>query len=141
MPFVSEYMSRDVTTIESTASVRQAARLMAEKDIGFLPVLHESVAAGIVTDRDIVVRAVAGNLDLDQTCVAAILSTDSQPRHQGADEITSGVGTLLEDTPVESALQFMDERGIRRATVHDREFRLVGVISRADLPATANARA
>jgi CBS domain-containing protein len=136
MQIVSDFMSRDVATVESTASVRQAAQLMAKHDVGFLPVLHESVAAGVVTDRDIVVRAIAQNLDLDATSVGAILSTETKPRHEGADEITSGIGTLLEDTPIETAVRFMDERGIRRAAVHDRDFRLVGVISRADLPST-----
>lgn len=135
MQTVSDFMTHDVRTIEATASIRQAAEVMARHGVGFLPVMHESVTAGVVTDRDIVVRGVATRLDLDKTSVAAIVSTESRPRQGAADDIVSGVATLLNDTPVERAARFMDERGIRRAAVHDHDFRLVGVISRSDIPA------
>jgi CBS domain-containing protein len=139
MQVVGDFMTRNVCTVETTASIRQAAQLMAENNVGFLPVLHESVTAGVVTDRDIVVRAMAKDLDPDKTCVGAILSTESKPREGAADDITPGAATLLEDTPIDSAIRFMDERGIRRAAVHDHDYRLVGVISRADLPVRSGA--
>jgi CBS domain-containing protein len=139
MQRISELMTPDVWTIASTASIREAAKLMADRNVGFLPVIHESTSAGVVTDRDIVVRAIAENLDPDATCVGAILSTDRHPRHGGADDITAGIASLIEDTPVDVATQFMDERGIRRVAVHDRDFRLVGVVSRSDLPVSAEA--
>ncbi len=129
MQTIREFMTEDIWTIQSTATVREAAQLMAEKDVGFLPVTHEEVSAGVITDRDIVVRAIARNLDPDETTVGAILSAGTP-----AEGVTTGIATLPESTTIDEAVRQMDEKQIRRAAVIDADYRMIGVVSRADLP-------
>jgi CBS domain-containing protein len=131
MQTIQDVMTRTVYTIESTASVREAARLMLEHDVGFLPVIHEGVSAGVITDRDVAVRVVAENRDPDTTYVGAVLSAES-PNEQ----MSAGVATLPEETSIDEAVSYMDARQVRRVTVHDKQYRIVGVISRADLATT-----
>lgn len=132
MQTVRDVMTETVWTIESTATAREAAHMMAEKDVGFLPVIHEGVSAGVITDRDIAVRVVAQNRDPDTTYVGAVLSSESP-----GEEMSAGVATLPDDTSIEDAVSYMDSRQVRRVTVHDKDYRIVGVVSRADLPADA----
>jgi CBS domain-containing protein len=132
MQTVRDVMTETVWTIESTATAREAARLMAEKDVGFLPVIHEGVSAGVITDRDIAVRVVAQNRNPDTTYVGSVLSSESP-----TEEMSAGVATLPDTTSIEEAVSYMDERQVRRVTVHDKEYRIIGVVSRADLPAHA----
>jgi len=139
MKLVRDVMTHTVWTIESTATAREAARLMAEKEVGFLPVIHERVSAGVITDRDIVVRVVAENADPDTTYVGSIVSAESQTGEDPSEHRNAGVATLTEDTPIDEAIQYMDDKQIRRVTVHDKEYRIIGVVSRADLPEAAAA--
>ncbi|MFG0332171.1 MAG: CBS domain-containing protein [Maioricimonas sp. JB049] len=134
MKLLRDVMTRSVYTIGSSQSVRQAAELMAEKDVGFLPVMHEGVSAGVLTDRDLVVRVMARGLDPDGTYVGSIVSTRQSTRESAADDANPGAATLADDTPVDQALRYMDERQLRRVTVHDRDYRITGIVSRADLP-------
>ena len=134
-----DIMTTPLRTVQAQSTIADAARMLRDDNIGSLPVIDGEALVGMVTDRDIVVRAIAENMDPDATCVGAILSTDRHPRHGGADDITAGIASLIEDTPVDIAVQFMDERGIRRVAVHDRDFRLIGVVSRSDLPVSAEA--
>ena len=133
MPAIPDVLIRDVWTIKSTLTVREAARLMAEKHIGFLPVIHEDVSAGAVTDRDIVVRVVAQNKDPDQTLIGDVVST-ADTTGNPPENVNSGLITLPETTSVDEATRIMDEKQIRRVGVHDSDLRLVGIVSRADLP-------
>lgn len=57
MATVQDVMVRDVVTIDASATLVEAARLMRDANVGMLPVLEEDVVRGIVTDRDLVVRA------------------------------------------------------------------------------------
>ena len=65
-----EIMSRDVVTLRRDATVQEAARLMADKDVGFIPVVDGGKAVGVLTDRDIAVRCVAKGNDCATTKVS-----------------------------------------------------------------------
>ena len=135
MQTIRDVMSDNVLTVQSTMTVRDAARIMEENDVGFLPVTHEGVAAGVVTDRDIVVRVVAANRDPDQLLVGAILSS-ADVREDSLEHVSAGVVMLPEDTAVDEAIRVMDDRQLRRIIVHDSDFRMIGVVSRSDLAAS-----
>ena len=67
---VRDVMIRDVVTIEPWASLVEAAKRMREANVGILPVVEEGVVRGVITDRDVVVRAIAPNADLASTHVS-----------------------------------------------------------------------
>lgn len=130
---IKDVMSKNVQTIEAGASAQEAARMMEKHNIGFLPVVEDGISAGVVTDRDLAIRIVAANRDSAETTVAEVMSFG--PGVEGNVDLTSlpGVATLPEDTDLEEAIRFMDGKHIRRVTVHDKTYRIVGVVSRADL--------
>jgi CBS domain-containing protein len=131
---LKDVMTRTVKTVPSTATVQEAARLMEQYDVGFLPVIQDDISAGVVTDRDLAIRVVAAGRDPAQTTVADVMSFG--PGVGGDVDMTDlpGVATLPEDTTLVEALEFMDQKQIRRVTVHDKCYRIVGIVSRADLP-------
>lgn len=114
---VGELMARDPATIPGSAAVTVAARLMRERDIGDVLVTDEGALRGVLTDRDIALRAVAEELPEDTTA-AEICSTD--------------VVTCSSFDDVADALELMREHAVRRLPVVDRG-RLVGVVSLGDL--------
>src|SRR5205085_10893622 len=73
---VREAMSRDPRSVGESTSVREAARLMKEQDVGSLPVVEDDRLVGIVTDRDIVVRGVANGSELSSLSVKDVASHD-----------------------------------------------------------------
>jgi CBS domain-containing protein len=115
---VEEIMTRDPRTVEIGDSVVDAARQMRDGNIGNVIVTDGGRVAGIVTDRDIVVRAIAEGRELRSTTVADVCS--------------SGPRTLEPGESVDVAAQAMGENGIRRLPVV-REGELVGVVSLGDL--------
>jgi len=131
---LKDLMTKVVKTVPASATVQEAARLMEKHNVGFLPVIEDDISAGVVTDRDLAIRVVASGLDPVRTTVADVMSFG--PGVGGDVDLTDlpGVATLHEDTTAEEALQFMDEKKIRRVTVHDEHYRIVGIVSRADLP-------
>jgi CBS domain-containing protein len=116
---LNEIMTPEVVTIDPDASLQQAAQIMASLDIGMLPVMADDDLLGIITDRDITVRAAARGLDPKRTQVrsvmteAAICGSDTQDVAQGAK-------------------QMMNHR-IRRLPVLDSHQRLVGIVSLGDV--------
>lgn len=116
---LKEIMTPNVEAVSAEASLVEAARKMAQLDVGFLPVLGDVDVAGVVTDRDIVVRAIAEGEDPKQTTVKTVM--------------TAVVETLPEDTPVEEAAQLMESRQIRRLLVTGDHGRKVGVVSLGDI--------
>jgi CBS domain-containing protein len=116
---VQELMTREVETIDPDSTVRDAARKMRADNLGALPVLDGGRLIGMITDRDIVVRAVAEERPGGATSVREIMS--------------EGLYYCLEDDEVERAAQVMAEHQVRRLPVVNRERRLVGVIALADL--------
>ena len=81
---VMEVMSRKVATVDADANLGQAAAEMQDKNVGILPVLDGDSVAGVVTDRDLVVRGIAQHLDPESTKVRDVMSTDPVIVHMDA---------------------------------------------------------
>ncbi len=120
---VSEVMTRDVRLIEPTQTIRDAARLMAELDTGIMPVREGDRLVGMITDRDITVRATAAGCDPKTTLVHDAMSQD--------------ITYCYEDQDVQDAARLMKEKQIRRLLVMNRADDLVGIVSLGDLATEA----
>lgn len=116
---VSEVMTREVVYLPAETTVDEAARAMRERDIGDVVVTQGPELAGVVTDRDIVVRAVADGLDPGATRLGEIASRD--------------LVMIQEDASTSDAANLMRERAVRRLLVCDTERHLVGIVSLGDL--------
>ena len=117
---LSEIMTRDVVVMQPDDSLQSAAKKMRDRDIGFLPVCDGEDLIGVISDRDITVRALADGMD-----VSIML---------GRDLMTSPAIYCFDDQDVSEAAQIMEENQIRRLVVMSREDnRLVGVVSLGDL--------
>ena len=117
---IREIMTPDVECIGPDETVRDAARRMRDFDVGPLPVCDDNGRlAGMITDRDITVRAVAEGKDPAATRVREVMT-----RH---------VVYCHEDHDVHSAEWLMQSRQIRRLVVVDHDKRLVGIVSLGDL--------
>lgn len=119
MAQIADIMSTNVQTIQPQESLRRAAQYMRELDVGSLPVCDGERLLGMLTDRDIAMRAVADGMDPDKACVSDIMSP--------------GVQTLTADQDSDDAKLLMGEHQIRRLPVIDADRRLVGIVSLADL--------
>jgi CBS domain-containing protein len=115
---VEEIMTRNPRTTDAGDPVVEAARIMREDDIGDVIVIEDGRVAGIVTDRDIVVRVVAEGGDPSSTPVR--------------DVCTTGIEAIEPGASVDDALRRMREADIRRLPVVEGD-RPVGVISLGDL--------
>lgn len=120
---VNEAMTSDAQYIAPGTKLREAAEMMRNLDCGFLPISDDErkKLAGVVTDRDITIRAVAEGLNPDTTTVSEIMS--------------SGVSYCFSEDDLESASKIMREKGIYRLIVlDDREHKnLAGVLSLGDV--------
>lgn len=117
MQKISEVMSSDVQTISPDATIEEAAQEMRDGDFGLLPVGDEEQLVGVITDRDIAIRAVAEGSGPD-TLVREIMS--------------EGVIWAQEDDSIEEAAQIMSDHQIRRLPIVDADQRLVGIVSLGD---------
>lgn len=115
---VKDIMTASVDSIESADTIAYAARRMAEDDVGALPILSSGELVGIVTDRDVAVRAVAAGIRSDA------------PIHRIMSE---QVATCSPDDDIETALLLMAREQIRRMPVCDERNRVVGIVALADL--------
>ena len=117
-----EIMTRAVETVGRGTPVQEAAKRMAAMNIGFLVVVDsdgaEAEPAGVVTDRDIVVRVVAEG---------------HGPESPVEEAMTSVVHVLAETTDVEEAAALMKDKQIRRLVVRGADGMLAGVVSLGDL--------
>jgi CBS domain-containing protein len=116
---VFEAMTPDVVTVAPDASLTTAARLMRESDIGPLPVCEGKRVIGMLTDRDITVRAIAEGRDPNQTRVAEVMTPEVVCCQDGDD--------------VQRAAQLMQSAQLRRLLVVDGEGRLAGIVSLGDI--------
>ncbi|MDB5796944.1 MAG: hypothetical protein JWP36_846 [Paucimonas sp.] len=125
MQKVSEVMTRDVRCITPHETVRRAAQMMDELNVGALPVCESDRLVGMVTDRDITVRATAAGLGPDSTRVEDVMS--------------SNVRSCYEDEALDEVMITMADSQIRRIPVvsHDDQHRLLGIIALGDLAARA----
>jgi len=111
-------MTRDVRLIRPDQTIRDAAHLMAELDIGCLPVEDNDRMVGMITDRDIAVRAIAEGRGPD-ALVRDVMSTE--------------VKYCFDDQSIDEITQNMADLRLRRLPVVDRHKRLVGILSLGDL--------
>ncbi len=118
MTTVTDVMTRNVRTLSPGSSITEAAKAMEEMDVGVIPVCEGDSLVGMVTDRDIVVRAVARGLDGD-TPLAKVMSTD--------------IRTARESDDLDTVLADMASSQIRRLPVLDAEERLIGIVSIGDI--------
>lgn len=116
---VRDVMTRRAETIAPDATIQAAARRMKEVGVGALVVCEQDHLLGMLTDRDIVVRATAEARDPARTDVRSAM--------------TPQVVTCSEDAELAGAAQTMEERGVRRVAVVDAEEHLVGMLSVDDL--------
>jgi len=116
---VRNVMSRDVQVTQPHSTLREAAELMKVLDVGPLPVCDGDRLVGIITDRDITVRAVAEGQDCWEGKVRDAMSTD--------------IVYCFDDDAVAVAARQMQEKQVRRLMVLNREKKLVGIVSLGDL--------
>ena len=117
MQQLKDLMSRDVQVISPDMSIKEAAIKMRDGDFGMMPVGEDDRMIGTLSDRDIVIRAVADGLNAD-TKVRDVMS--------------EGVAWAYEDDSVENAAMIMSEWQVRRLPVVDRDKRLVGIVALGD---------
>jgi len=112
-------MTPDPKILEATASVRDAAELMRESDIGDVVVLENNQLCGIVTDRDIVVRVLADGGDPAMVTVGEICSR----------ELT----TVPPTASIDDVVRLIREKAIRRLPVVEEDGEVVGIVSIGDI--------
>jgi CBS domain-containing protein len=115
---VSDAMTRDVRVASPGQPIREVAKLMDEIDAGSVPVGENDRLIGMITDRDIAVRAVAAGKGPD-TPVREVMSSD--------------VKYCYEDEDLDHVAKNMADIKVRRLPVVSREKRLVGIVSLGDL--------
>jgi CBS domain-containing protein len=115
---VRDAMSRDVQVVSPTQSIRDAAKIMAKIDAGVLPVGENDRLVGMITDRDIAIRAVADG---------------KAPTTKVRDTMSDEVLYCFDDQDLDEVAQNMSDTKVRRLPVLNREKRLVGIISLGDL--------
>jgi CBS domain-containing protein len=121
---IQDIMTRTVETCPPSATVQEVARLMADRNVGAVPIAEGERLVGMITDRDVAVRVVARGLD---------------PRSERvADHVSADVKTVRPDTSIDDALSLMEAHQIRRIPVVDGG-RLVGIVSLGDFATKASA--
>ena len=118
MKKVSEVMTSDVKVVRPDESVQKAAAIMSEQDIGALPVCDGTRLKGMITDRDIAVRAVASGRGVD-TPVREVM--------------TDEVIWCTQDSDIQDLLKRMGADQVRRIPVLDANRNLVGIVALGDL--------
>jgi CBS domain-containing protein len=120
---VKDVMTSNPTTVQSDATVVEAARIMRDQDTGIVPVVENDRLVGTVTDRDITVRVVAEGRDPESTTVREIASTD--------------VVSVEPQQDLSEAVRLMAEHQVRRLPVVEND-RVVGIVAQADVAREAD---
>jgi CBS domain-containing protein len=116
---VSDVMTRQVVYLPAETTIDEAARAMRDRDIGDVVVTEGPTLAGVVTDRDIVVRAIADRRDPRSTPIGTITSRD--------------MVMIQQDMSTGEAAAMMRDRAVRRLLVCDQDRQLVGIVTIGDL--------
>ena len=127
MPKCLDVMTRDPVCCEPADPVTRAAEMMRQHDVGSLPVVDSRDSrrlVGIVTDRDLVTKVVAGNRNVASATVR--------------DAMTAEPASCRETDEVERAVSLMADRQVRRMPVVDESGRLSGIIAQADVATRVN---
>jgi len=120
MKTIAEVMSREVSSVSPEDSIRQAAEMMDDLDVGALPVTEGNRLLGMITDRDITIRATAAGLGPDETQVNEVMTED--------------VCHCYEDQTIDEVMQDMRDLQVRRVPVVSRDAHtLIGIVALADL--------
>ena len=123
MKLAKDIMSKDIITINSHKSIYYAAKLMNEYNIGFLPIVDDGYIYGVITDRDIVIRALATNSLFSSVRACAT---------------TSPLYMVKENTDIETIIKLMSDKQIRRILVLNNYNNLTGIISLKDIVLNTN---
>jgi len=117
---ITDVMTHGAVCTRPSESIANAAERMQQLDVGALPVCgNDDKLVGMITDRDITVRATAEGCDPDCTCVS--------------DVMTPEVIYCFEDQDIADAANLMEEKQVRRLVVLNRDKRLVGILSLGDI--------
>ena len=120
MQTIAEIMTRDVMSVSPRESLRRAAQLMDELNVGSLPVCDGDRLVGMITDRDIMVRAISAGQDPAATSVA--------------ESMTDKVRYCFEDQEIGEVMEQMADAQIRRVPVVSRDgHALIGIVSLGDV--------
>ena len=125
MKTARDIMTTPAETLSPTATLSEAARMLRDLNVGSMPILDGEHLAGVVTDRDIVVKGIAGGLDPSSATVSEVATAD--------------VVTVDVDDDAEKVARIMGERQVRRVPVLAGG-ELVGVIAQADVARELDAR-
>lgn len=121
---IRDIMTSNVRCIEPDTSLREAATLMSDLDVGALPICDHDRLAGMLTDRDIAVKAVARGCDPALT--------------PARDAMTEGIVFIYDDQEVGEAARLLETKHIRRLPVLNHQKRMVGIVSLGDLAVNAS---
>lgn len=116
---LKKVMTKHVTVVSPNTPIQEVAKHMKDIESGFIPVCDGKRVKGMITDRDIVLRAVAPNKQTTQAFAKDIMTPE--------------VIYCYEDDDIQEAAKLMQEKQIRRLIVLDRDKNLVGVVSLGDL--------
>lgn len=122
---IREIMTPDAQCVRPDETLVDAALLMRQLDVGVLPVCDDGEVIGMITDRDVTIRAVADARHPVTTMVREVMS--------------AGTITVYDDQEVDEVLHILEQHQIRRAPVLNREGRLVGIVSLGDIAVDASA--
>ena len=117
-----DIMAKDPRCVTPRTSIQEAARLMKSEDVGALPVVESDSSrklVGIITDRDITIRAVADGRDIGSVTVSDVMS--------------KGATTAKAGDTVEDVMKVMGREQVRRIPIVDDRDQLVGIVSQADV--------
>ncbi len=123
---LKDIMTTEVVVVSPQTTVRAIAKQMDTSNIGCIPVCDGQKILGVVTDRDICLKAVAQGIDPDQCTADRVMSKPAV--------------WCFEDTDVDEAARLMETRQIRRLVVVDRNKNLVGMVALGDVATRANDR-
>jgi CBS domain-containing protein len=123
---IREVMTSNPRAIEPSTSVQEAAKLMRDQDVGPIPIVESGLVAGILTDRDIVLRVVAEGKDPSSTSAGEVASRD--------------LVTVDPEQTLDEALRLMAKHQVRRLPVCEEDGRLVGIVAQADVALQADDR-
>lgn len=122
-----DIMTKNPSCVTPETSLRDAARLMKEQDVGLVPVVERKGSkrvVGLITDRDMAMRVVAEGREVEGCVVRDVMSRD--------------ITTLRADTVVDEVMRVMGEEQVRRIPIVDERDELVGIVAQADVVRHAN---
>jgi CBS domain-containing protein len=121
---LKEIMAQNVETVGPDVTLKECAEKMKRRNVGVLPVLEGKKPIGVITDRDITLRAVAEGADINKTKVRDVMTREPY--------------VVYEDQTISEACESMEKNKIRRLIVLNREGGLAGVLTLNDVTVKGN---